>query len=411
MFPDPKEQALSAGRAEGLLPTLRRDRSVTGRSLMAPRQRIKWKRGKRREALREPHPARLIEDIARESPYYGTLTRGAVWLATSRHVAYTLDRACLGKRTGGVATAGIPIVPSGPKVEVVVRLSLEEAWYLANTVNCLFVYTPAPRQRQSVEDHVRELVRTGLDQGGACEAGEDNATGFGEPQGNMPGCTSSATEPLPGAQPKMAGLRIMSMDELWHSFRRLGGHTFTARCAAHLHFRHHGWLVRSGLQYGADFVLYQRHPSLVHSDCCVLLQPALSVDPGPIQNPRGPSLCTLPIPGVDQFSISQPSSEKASTASSQARESCIVATRRPAFAAGFPRWADVQALSRLCVQVNKALVVAHVAAPPARFDPDAPDCLSVATVSEVGVVRFNPLRHLEEETRAAGGKGSGGGGW
>lgn len=34
-----------------------------------------------------------------------------------------------------------------------------------------------------------------------------------------------------------------------------------------------GWIPRSGLQYGADLVLYEQHPSLVHSTVCVLIVP------------------------------------------------------------------------------------------------------------------------------------------
>lgn len=34
-----------------------------------------------------------------------------------------------------------------------------------------------------------------------------------------------------------------------------------------------GWLARSGVQYGADLVLYRAHPDLVHSDYAVLVVP------------------------------------------------------------------------------------------------------------------------------------------
>lgn len=34
-----------------------------------------------------------------------------------------------------------------------------------------------------------------------------------------------------------------------------------------------GLLVRSGLQYGADFITYSDHPSRVHAEFCVLVQP------------------------------------------------------------------------------------------------------------------------------------------
>ena len=34
-----------------------------------------------------------------------------------------------------------------------------------------------------------------------------------------------------------------------------------------------GWIARSGLQYGTDLVLYEQHPSLVHSTVCVIIVP------------------------------------------------------------------------------------------------------------------------------------------
>ena len=39
------------------------------------------------------------------------------------------------------------------------------------------------------------------------------------------------------------------------------------------HLLPQGWIARTGLQYGADFVLYQRHPALAHSDYTVLVIP------------------------------------------------------------------------------------------------------------------------------------------
>ena len=34
-----------------------------------------------------------------------------------------------------------------------------------------------------------------------------------------------------------------------------------------------GWIARTGLQYGADMVLYRRHPALAHSEYSVLIIP------------------------------------------------------------------------------------------------------------------------------------------
>ena len=127
------------------------------------------------------------------------------------------------------------------------------------------------------------------------------------------------------------------------------------KCAATIHFRLTGWLPRSGLQYGADFVLYQRHPALVHSDSTVTLVPDAA-----------------------------------------ARESFKVdaaANRDVAFAHGWPDWPDVQATSRLAVQVNKIHRGAHLRAEKCRLGRPV---VSLARVGQrTSVARFNALRHLD----------------
>lgn len=40
---------------------------------------------------------------------------------------------------------------------------------------------------------------------------------------------------------------------------------------AYAHLRRKNWVVRSGLQYGVDFVAYRHHPALVHSEFAVLV--------------------------------------------------------------------------------------------------------------------------------------------
>ena len=77
--------------------------------------------------------------------------------------------------------------------------------------------------------------------------------------------------------------------------------------------------MRSGLQYGADYVLYPRHPSQAHSSFCALVVP-----PGGSAAPGA-----LP------------------TAADAVRE-------------GFPCWPELQGLSRLCVQVRTAAACALI---------------------------------------------------
>ncbi|MQM19931.1 hypothetical protein Taro_052943, partial [Colocasia esculenta] len=49
--------------------------------------------------------------------------------------------------------------------------------------------------------------------------------------------------------------------------------TFPDLYRAYSHLRSKNWVVRSGTQYGVDFVAYRHHPALVHSDYAVLVLP------------------------------------------------------------------------------------------------------------------------------------------
>ena len=144
------------------------------------------------------------------------------------------------------AAAGVPVFsnalgngdPVDPDdVPVVVRLSAEETFYLAHTLGCLTVHS-VERGTPPGEEPLNAVTGTGED----------------------------------------TWLMRLSLEELWTALLAnnaggAGGAYFIARCAAHVVQRREGWLPRSGLQYGADLVLYRNHPSLVHSDHCVVLRP------------------------------------------------------------------------------------------------------------------------------------------
>ncbi|KAI7733707.1 hypothetical protein M8C21_020690 [Ambrosia artemisiifolia] len=63
---------------------------------------------------------------------------------------------------------------------------------------------------------------------------------------------------------------IKTDNELWEymSSRKA---SFPNFFAAYSHLRVKNWVVRSGCQYGVDFVAYRHHPSLVHSEYGVLV--------------------------------------------------------------------------------------------------------------------------------------------
>ena len=154
---------------------------------------------------------------------------------------------------------------------------------------------------------------------------------------------------------RIRGSMRLSLEELWTALLAnnaggAGGAYFIARCAAHVVQRREGWLPRSGLQYGADLVLYRNHPSLVHSDHCVVLRPGAALR-------AAAATATATVTAVDGDDDDEP--------------------------AGLRRWTEVQAVSRLCVQVNKGLVTATAECPPGT-DASKPDCVRVDDAARDG---------------------------
>uniref|UniRef100_A0A0A9E044 tRNA-intron lyase n=1 Tax=Arundo donax TaxID=35708 RepID=A0A0A9E044_ARUDO len=64
----------------------------------------------------------------------------------------------------------------------------------------------------------------------------------------------------------------MGERELWDHLSSTS-EPFLEMYKAYEHLRLKNWVVRSGLQYGADFVVYRHHPALVHSEFAVIVVP------------------------------------------------------------------------------------------------------------------------------------------
>jgi tRNA-splicing endonuclease subunit Sen2 len=267
---------------------------------------VKWKKGKRREAHKHKRPEALLRELRMNFALKGTFSGGQVWIGTTKRQAYLLEQTCLGRRAKEFMYQGIPLTPNGPGIELVIRVNCEDAFYMAAYLGCLSVYAH--------EEGKEMPVKLGLEES------------------------------------------VLDLSALWRLFRKQCGHAFALKCAATVHYRNSGWLARSGLQYGADLVLYQRHPSLVHSNATVVIVP----DEG-------------------------------------ARRSFVVDARKHrgiAVASGWPDWPDVQATSRLAVQVNKNFVQAHISASK-DINWDDPACLSHVWVNEISIARFNTKKNLE----------------
>ncbi|KAK7336603.1 hypothetical protein VNO77_17149 [Canavalia gladiata] len=59
-------------------------------------------------------------------------------------------------------------------------------------------------------------------------------------------------------------------EELWHNMKSKK-EIFPCFYKAYSHLRMKNWVVRSGAQYGVDFIVYRHHPARVHSEYGVLV--------------------------------------------------------------------------------------------------------------------------------------------
>ena len=65
---------------------------------------------------------------------------------------------------------------------------------------------------------------------------------------------------------------VLEGEEAWRAFAGLRP-KFPRMYVALYHFVSKGWFVRSGLAYGCDYVLYEKHPEQAHSRYGVFIMP------------------------------------------------------------------------------------------------------------------------------------------
>uniref|UniRef100_A0A7R9TWK4 tRNA-intron lyase n=1 Tax=Prasinoderma coloniale TaxID=156133 RepID=A0A7R9TWK4_9VIRI len=163
------------------------------------------------------------EELSAAPPLYATLIHTAVRMDVDVATRERLARGCLGKivkgeggdasapAVGGGSAGGAVALPAAVVPTEPLQLSPEETFFMAHNLRCLRV------------------------------------TRLGD------------------AAP-------MSSAELWRELVRLVPR-FAYTYTAFVHFRAAGWMARPGLQFGADMVLYRRHPEYVHSDYAAIVLP------------------------------------------------------------------------------------------------------------------------------------------
>jgi tRNA-splicing endonuclease subunit Sen2 len=110
--------------------------------------------------------------------------------------------------------------------DILIRLGAEEALFLAHVAKCLHVYKGS----------------------GTSDAWAKLVAGVYSP------------------------LYYLTGDELFNEFIK-NNSLFLHRYLSYLNYRSKGWIVRSGIQFGSDFLLYQFHPTISHSCFALLLIP------------------------------------------------------------------------------------------------------------------------------------------
>ncbi|CEP01185.1 tRNA-intron lyase [Plasmodiophora brassicae] len=81
---------------------------------------------------------------------------------------------------------------------------------------------------------------------------------------------------------------VLTDDALWDRFCRVSPQ-FPAQYAAYRHLRKLGWVPKSGLKFGVDFVVYMKGPSFYHARFSVVVVNEAAL----LSNPRGSSWTNL----------------------------------------------------------------------------------------------------------------------
>ncbi|XP_013787717.1 tRNA-splicing endonuclease subunit Sen2-like [Limulus polyphemus] len=148
--------------------------------------------------------------------------------------------------------------------------------------------------------------------------------------------------------------KILDILTMWRRFCELSHKNFPAFYTAYHYFRSKGWIVKTGLKYGADFLLYKDGPPFYHASYSVLV---VVVKEGILREDSDK--------GKDRHST----------------------------------WASLAALNRVTLQVAKEILYCHVIQPNGIKDEDlqSPNCISQFQVQEILMKRWVSSKERESE--------------
>jgi len=133
-------------------------------------------------------------------------------------------------------------------------------------------------------------------------------------------------------------------DELLHYFISICSR-FPYRYLSYIHFKSRGWLLRSGIQFGADFLLYQSHPIISHSSFALTVIPTALES---LNSPINSESCSI----LNAYLSSE---QKCKTVDDLNYHLSLQKLKSNY------TWSEILALTRLQSQVNKKLLLCYVA--------------------------------------------------
>ncbi|CAE6463082.1 unnamed protein product [Rhizoctonia solani] len=120
------------------------------------------------------------------------------------------------------------------------------------------------------------------------------------------------------------------------------------------HYRSLGWVVRGGIKFCVDYMLYKRGPVFSHAEFALVVIPVY-------ENPADRDISPFQLQNTDPFS-----------------------------------WSWLSTLNRINTQVKKTLILVYVTIPPAESTPPdilgRPECFQRYSIREVVIRRFVPAR-------------------
>lgn len=253
-----------------------------------------------------------------------------------------------------------------------VQLDLPEAVFLVHVLHCCRIHINTAAAAADVELQ-------------NCRAGHPVLSQVANSQTQQQcNLQHSQQQPEGGQHSQQQMKHLMSLQELWQWCCDAAGDNlaFVSQYAAYHHFRSKGWLPRSGLLYGADYVLYQLHPEHAHSNYLVSV----------LIERRGAETTGTPALGWQELSDCGTRAQQVSAA--DVEQAAFKQPNYGGFRTGLS-WLDAHILQRLARQVLKQLLLLYVVVPPGLLLA-GPECLQQLTVREVLVQRWVPAEHRDD---------------